>query len=1116
MPRLQPVFLDRTGRRARLTNIFLVIVALAALSGSAVVAVGIVFAPRVEALVSPAGESDTIAALYQQKHLAREPALVPTANRIVPASASKAIRLGFYTDDDPTSLLSLQRHADMMDGIVTEWLALKETAEGPALISTADRSPALNWIKQQRKPLSIYPTLSPEVSRRHLLTLLVEPVERARLIDQIAEELARHDFAGIVVDFAALPESAHRPLVIFLDQLKRTLSLAGRQLLVSAEPAMDVVRVAEIARIVDMVLVETHDQGVLRNWAGPVAAQGWFEQRVRSYAAAIPAAKLIFSIGGLGYDWDDYGRNTQISVQQAWDLLARHGARLDFHSVTLNPMFRYRDVRGTPHEVWYLDAVTVFNQAKAALATNPAGLALWQLGKEDPDSWAVFERGSIPDRDTLAALATLEPGYGVFESARGVLISASRRENGSRRTSYDEGFGLIVDQSVPKPPRQTVIRNWHAADDKLVALTFDDGPDPRFTPPILDILAKKDVPATFYMIGRQVLAHPEIARRIVAEGHDIGNHSYSHPDLFVSGPERVSLEVNATQRVFESQLGRRSILFRPPYAMMGYGYLEGNFGLAEAVTDLGYLFGGIDVDAFDYYIWTADQIARRVVHGVRRGKGGQAILFHDAGGDRSPTIAALPLVIDTLRADGYRFVTTHELAGLSRDTVMPPFTPTTVSNRVQTVIRATAMRSTVWFTNLLPILAIGATVLGMIRLAFIVMAALIKRFQAGRKTLADFNGSVAVLVPAYNEEAVVCKTIDGLLASTIAERIVVTVIDDGSTDRTSAIVAETYGADPRVRLYRKENGGKSAALNYGFAVTEADVIVAIDGDTILLPDAVERLIRPFSDPKVGAVAGHVVVGNVVNLLTRFQALEYIVGQNIERRAFELFNAIGVVPGAIGAWRREAVAAVGGYSNDTLAEDGDLTVSVERAGWLVVNEPTAVALTEAPETLRAFMKQRFRWMFGTLQVAWKHSGALIRRPTGVSMITLPNVAFQYLFTLLAPIMDLALLWALLSETVSHYQPAGQADRATINLLVYYWIAFQCVDLFTASVGLLLDGKRGDWRLLPLVLLQRFTYRQLLYVIAMRALLAAVKGTFVGWGKLVRTGRVVQPVLQSLSG
>jgi cellulose synthase/poly-beta-1,6-N-acetylglucosamine synthase-like glycosyltransferase len=239
-----------------------------------------------------------------------------------------------------------------------------------------------------------------------------------------------------------------------------------------------------------------------------------------------------------------------------------------------------------------------------------------------------------------------------------------------------------------------------------------------------------------------------------------------------------------------------------------------------------------------------------------------------------------------------------------------------------------------------------------------------------------------------------------------------------------------------------------------------------------------------------------------------------MSQNLDRRAFDHFNAIGVVPGAIGAWRRQAITDVGGYSSDTLAEDADLTVSLERRGWKVTYEPKAWALTEAPESLRGFLKQRFRWMFGTLQVAYKHSGALLLRPTGVSVITVPNVfLFQFAFTLLAPLMDLMLIWTVSSELVSYLfsLSATPYDPQTSLMLAEYWLMFQTFDLLGGAAALLLNGTSSEWKLMPLLFIQRFCYRQLLYFVVMQTLLTAIKGSLVGWGKLVRTGSVHIPAV-----
>jgi cellulose synthase/poly-beta-1,6-N-acetylglucosamine synthase-like glycosyltransferase len=324
------------------------------------------------------------------------------------------------------------------------------------------------------------------------------------------------------------------------------------------------------------------------------------------------------------------------------------------------------------------------------------------------------------------------------------------------------------------------------------------------------------------------------------------------------------------------------------------------------------------------------------------------------------------------------------------------------------------------------------------------------------------------------------------------------------------VVRTTYAADPRVRVFNKENGGKSAALNFGIAQIEAEVIVAIDADTLLEPEAIERLVRHFHDPTLGAVAGNALVGNQCNLMTRMQALEYVTSQNLERRALEILNAIPVVPGAIGAWRRTALLEAGGYCHDTLAEDADLTIKLERLRWKVIYEPRARALTEAPETLPAFLKQRFRWVFGTLQVACKNVLSPRGLPLGIATVTIPNVlVFGFAFTLLAPIIDALLIFNIASMIVAALFDTDRLESGTLALICLYWVAFQLIDVAVAWLGLRLDDDRSNMNLLPWILVQRVTYRPLLYWVAIRALLAAIKGQFVGWGKLIRTGTVTLP-------
>ena len=175
------------------------------------------------------------------------------------------------------------------------------------------------------------------------------------------------------------------------------------------------------------------------------------------------------------------------------------------------------------------------------------------------------------------------------------------------------------------------------------------------------------------------------------------------------------------------------------------------------------------------------------------------------------------------------------------------------------------------------------------------------------------------------------------------------VVDDGSTDDTAEIVEGL--ALERVRLLRKPNGGKASALNAGIDASSAPVVVMVDGDTVFEPEALRRLVQPLGDPTVGAVSGNTKVGNRGGLLGRWQHIEYVTGFNLDRRMYEVLQCTPTVPGAIGAFRRDALAEVGGVPGDTLAEDTDLTLAIGRTGRRVVYAEDARAWTEAPSSSR---------------------------------------------------------------------------------------------------------------------------------------------------------------------
>ncbi|MGH7938881.1 MAG: glycosyltransferase, partial [Chthoniobacterales bacterium] len=315
---------------------------------------------------------------------------------------------------------------------------------------------------------------------------------------------------------------------------------------------------------------------------------------------------------------------------------------------------------------------------------------------------------------------------------------------------------------------------------------------------------------------------------------------------------------------------------------------------------------------------------------------------------------------------------------------------------------------------------------------------------------------------------------------------------DGSTDDTAAEVEAIARCDDRVRLLRQTNFGKAAALSRGLAAARHGIVAFLNADTHVQADTLRHLTRPFADARVGAVSGHAKVGNLRSFLARCQSLEYICGFNLDRRAYTRWNCVTVVPGAISAARKEAVAEAGWLSLDTLAEDTDLTLSLHRKGYRVEYAPEAIAWTEAPETVRALARQRFRWAYGTMQCLWKHRDLTFNwRYRALGWFSLPSVwFFQIILVAISPLVDFLLLASL---------PFG-----IWGAVLPFVIIFLAIDLLIAVLACLLEGEPviRAWRILPM----RLIYRPLLSYVIWKASFRALKGAWVSWVKLERTASV----------
>jgi glycosyltransferase involved in cell wall biosynthesis len=582
---------------------------------------------------------------------------------------------------------------------------------------------------------------------------------------------------------------------------------------------------------------------------------------------------------------------------------------------------------------------------------------------------------------------------------------------------------------------------------------------------------------------------------------------------------RAILEFNTAQRALQAVLGRSTILFRFPYNADDEAQTNAETDPIVQASSLGYITVGELIDPQDWnqektdslgdvVPRTADDIVADIMQQADTTKG-NVILLHSAGGNRSLTVAALATVVPRLQRKGYEFVTLARLLGTTDDVIMPP-----VGAKDQLLVGLDRLSFNTVFTfeTVLSVTLLVAVALGVLRVAFVISVALVARRKARRATWDPaYRPSVSVLIAAFNEQPVIAQTVRSVLANDYPDLEVI-VVDDGSTDGTGAEVATQFAGDGRVRLIRQANAGKASALNRGLDEARGEILVCFDADTQIAPFGIPLIVRHFADAQVAAVAGNVKVGNRVNILTRWQSLEYITSQNLDRRAYAYLNAMTVVPGAVGAWRKSAVVAAGGYLRDTMAEDMELTYRLRRDGWRITADPETVGYTEAPATFRMFFRQRFRWAYGTLQCVWKHRGALFRYGW-FGWVAIPAVwIFQVFFQALGPLVDLKMLWSAadflsswttMGGLISDWAPLPGYTRALLEVGFLYGLFF-AVDLVGAAIAYRLD--RENPRDLWWLFWQRFVYRQMMYAVLWKSVVMAIKGKRQGWGKVDRTGAV----------
>jgi cellulose synthase/poly-beta-1,6-N-acetylglucosamine synthase-like glycosyltransferase/peptidoglycan/xylan/chitin deacetylase (PgdA/CDA1 family)/spore germination protein YaaH len=1068
----------------------------------------------------------------------------------------EGIRAAYYVTWDATSFVSLQEYYPQIDILFPEWLhvitpdgTLQSTDASNQLFQVVKNGSVhpvddkvMPFLKGEKANVEVFPLINNfDPVRRVWLTdigdFLNDTASRESFRNQVIQFLASDRFKGIAIDFEEIPLQAQPGFRALIAELGHDLHPRGLKLYVNVPVADKDFDYAQLASNSDGLVIMNYDQHQTTSEAGPIAAQDWFISNLQQATKDIPRNKIICGIGNYGYDWamahKQKHRVISVStdnVQEEWLHARESESEVSFDQDSLNPNFAYVEDNGVEHQVWFLDAVTALNQMRGARNLGIRTFALWRLGSEDRSLWSIWDNPT--EANAEQKLKNIPPGQDVDREGYGEILYVQHQPSpGEREVKMDPVSRLITSEKVTELPEPYEV-SQNGAKPRQVAITFDDGPDPEFTPRILDVLKRENAPATFFLIGMEVQKYPGLAKRIYEEGHAVGNHTFTHPDISDLSRRHMDIELNATERLFAAKLGIKPLYFRPPYSIDQEPDVGEQVRPLEMVQEMHFITVGSKIDPNDWQRGrTAGQITAAVLEQADQAATtgcetrlplscGNIILLHDGGGDRSATVKALPQIIEGLRAKGFQIVSVEQLIGKTRTEVMQPL----AANEIWSArLDDAAFTMFALISDFIVMVFFLGDILMSARLLGTGALATFDRLRKSQlpPDAASFQPAVTVIVPAYNEEKVIERTVRSVLASDYPNLRVV-VVDDGSKDQTYAIAEAAFQqqiAEGRVLLLTKPNSGKADALNYGLTRTSDEIYVGIDADTMIAPDAISRLVPHFADPEVGAVAGNAKVGNRVNLWTRWQALEYITSQNFERRALNVLNAVSVVPGAIGAWRTTAVQQAGGYHTDTVAEDADLTMSLLENGWKVVNEDRALAFTEAPTNANGLMRQRFRWSFGILQAVWKH-GSSVRKRSRLGWIALPNIViFQIMLPLVSPFIDAMFFFGGFMYLLQRLSHPESNDPSSFERLVVFFVIFLVVDFMASALAFFLErrveGHEEDWTLLLHLWLQRFAYRQLFSAVLFRTVKRAIDGKPFAWDKLERTAAVseMQPVESS---
>src|ERR1700723_2672676 len=611
------------------------------------------------------------------------------------------LRAAFYVADDPTSLASLKLHYHDIDLLIPEAL---HASSADGRLDVEQDPKLLTWMQTNTIELPVMSMVNNYDGKtwviKEMAEMLASPTAREHLSKSLADFASVQHQSGIVVDFELVPQSSQPDFARFIRDLAVAMHATNLKLMVALPAADWSYDYKYLAAQADAVILMNYDLHYPTSDAGPIAPQDWFERNIDNIVKIVPADKIVMGIANYGYDWPAKSKKVPQPIAQAMTFqqgiitAVESESDVTFDPDSLNPHYSYEDEQNQIHNVWMLDSVTAYNELRAAERAGVRGTALWRLGMEDPSIWSIWDATHSTDA-IRAKIEEVPPGYDLILEGAGDIWRITDTPQSGRRTFYY------------------------------------DGPDVEWTPKILDILQQKHAPAAFFAIGESANQDPQLVRRAYQLGNEIGNHTFTHPDFETISKSQLQIELNLTELLIESNLGVKTLLFRPPYGIDHQPETASEIQMLPIPQAMGYIIVGAQIDPHD---WgepnggappTTDLIVQRVLHDATLGRG-NIILMHDGGGNRSNTVAALPQIIDGLRAKGYDFVSVSDLLGQSRAQVMPP-----LSHQEWLLVRADAFIFEVfrWFRTGIAFIFIAGILLVSSRALIIGLLALIEKLR---------------------------------------------------------------------------------------------------------------------------------------------------------------------------------------------------------------------------------------------------------------------------------------------------------------------------------------------------------------------------------------------------